>query len=80
MLMQQEWPLYHVLVNTTANDHPVGLHTNTLSTLGIPRRFASALTQVGDMRKGWKKMKAAGINSDEGLRYHHQAMPVCVSI
>jgi len=28
-----------------------------------------SLIQVGDMRASWKKMKAAGITSDIGLRY-----------
>jgi len=28
-----------------------------------------SLVQVGDMRAAWKKMKAAGITSDIGLRY-----------
>ncbi len=27
-----------------------------------------SLVQVGDMRAAWKKMKAAGITSDVGLR------------
>ena len=28
-----------------------------------------SLVQVGDMRAAWKKMKAAGVTSDMGLRY-----------
>ncbi len=32
-----------------------------------------SLVQVGDMRSAWKKMKAAGITSDIGLRYAYIA-------
>lgn len=33
------------------------------------------MTQVGDMRQGWKKMKAAGLTSDDGLRFGFHSLP-----
>ena len=42
------------------------------------RTIVTTLVQVGDMRAAWKKMKAAGITSDIGLRYLPHPVAACL--